>query len=197
MSKLNQIKKVALELFAEKGFDATSMSTIANAVGIKKASVYSHIKSKEGLYLLLLDEVLEWDRKHFKHLMESNEQLNAKEKFHLLFIEYCRLYQVEPYLTRMKFINRVMIFPPEIINSKHRNIFEEKEIQFFPILITLIHEGQESGEIKLISEVEIISFFYCLIDGLFVESCYYKKKQFDNRSEKIWLMFWKAINDQT
>ncbi|HEX3012658.1 MAG TPA: helix-turn-helix domain-containing protein, partial [Methanobacterium sp.] len=34
----------AIELFAKKGFDATSMREIAEAVGIKKASLYSHYK---------------------------------------------------------------------------------------------------------------------------------------------------------
>ncbi len=44
-----RIFDVALGLFAQKGFDAVSMREIAEAVGIKKASLYSHFSSKDDL----------------------------------------------------------------------------------------------------------------------------------------------------
>lgn len=44
-----KIFEVSLELFAQKGFDAVSMREIAEAVGIKKASLYSHFSSKDEL----------------------------------------------------------------------------------------------------------------------------------------------------
>lgn len=44
--KKEQILDVALTLFATKGFEGTAMSEIALAVGVRKASIYSHFKSK-------------------------------------------------------------------------------------------------------------------------------------------------------
>ena len=44
-----RIFKAAIDLFAQKGFDATSMREIAEAVGIKKASLYSHYNSKDEI----------------------------------------------------------------------------------------------------------------------------------------------------
>lgn len=44
-----RIFEAAIDLFALKGFDATSMREIAEAVGIKKASLYSHYKSKDEI----------------------------------------------------------------------------------------------------------------------------------------------------
>lgn len=38
----------ALELFSVQGFEAASVAQIADAVGIRKASVYSHFGSKPG-----------------------------------------------------------------------------------------------------------------------------------------------------
>ena len=37
-----EILNAALDLFSVQGFEATSISQIANAVGIRKASLYSH-----------------------------------------------------------------------------------------------------------------------------------------------------------
>ncbi|MSS64795.1 TetR/AcrR family transcriptional regulator [Velocimicrobium porci] len=47
----------ALKLFAINGYDATSIEQIANAVGIRKASFYSHFKSKQELLDTLIDEI--------------------------------------------------------------------------------------------------------------------------------------------
>lgn len=48
----------AIDLFAQKGFDATSMREIAEAVGIKKASLYSHYKSKDEILEKIVEHPL-------------------------------------------------------------------------------------------------------------------------------------------
>lgn len=54
----DQILDAALELFSVKGYEATSISQIADAVGIRKASLYSHFASKQDILDTLI-EVLE------------------------------------------------------------------------------------------------------------------------------------------
>ena len=52
MEKANtrdEILKVALDLFSVNGYEATSISQIADAVGIRKASLYSHFSSKQEI----------------------------------------------------------------------------------------------------------------------------------------------------
>ena len=53
------ILEAALELFSVQGFEATSISQIASAVGIRKASLYSHFESKQAILDALVQEVLE------------------------------------------------------------------------------------------------------------------------------------------
>lgn len=55
-STKEKIFDAAIDLFAEKGYDATSMREIAEAVGIKKASLYSHYKSKDDI----LEKIVEY-----------------------------------------------------------------------------------------------------------------------------------------
>lgn len=49
-----RIFDIAINLFAQNGFDATSMREIAEGVGIKKASLYSHYKSKDEILVEIL-----------------------------------------------------------------------------------------------------------------------------------------------
>ena len=54
-----EILDVALELFSVKGYEATSLSTIADAVGIRKASLYSHFENKQAILDALVKDVLD------------------------------------------------------------------------------------------------------------------------------------------
>lgn len=49
----------ALRLFSINGYEATSIDDITDSVGIRKASFYSHFKSKQELLDTLVDEIVE------------------------------------------------------------------------------------------------------------------------------------------
>ena len=51
----DEINHLSLYLFSVNGYEATSISQIADAVGIRKASLYSHFGSKQEI----LDNVVE------------------------------------------------------------------------------------------------------------------------------------------
>ena len=59
-----EILKASLELFSVQGFEATAISQIADAVGIGKASLYSHFDSKQAILDAIVKEVLEQYGKH-------------------------------------------------------------------------------------------------------------------------------------
>ncbi|HEY5341923.1 MAG TPA: TetR/AcrR family transcriptional regulator, partial [Candidatus Aquilonibacter sp.] len=56
---IDSITDVAFGVFAERGYDATSMDDVARAAGITKASIYHHVPSKEALLARGLDRALE------------------------------------------------------------------------------------------------------------------------------------------
>ena len=58
------ILEAALELFSMQGFEATSISQITNAVGIRKASLYSHFENKQAILDALVQEVMVQYAKH-------------------------------------------------------------------------------------------------------------------------------------
>ena len=54
-----EILEASLDLFSVQGFEATSISQIANAVGIRKASLYSHFENKQAILDALVKDVLD------------------------------------------------------------------------------------------------------------------------------------------
>ena len=62
-----QIRVVALEMFAERGYAGTSLREIAERLGVTKAAVYYHFPTKEDIlaslledFLAQLDELIAW-----------------------------------------------------------------------------------------------------------------------------------------
>jgi len=55
----DEILVAAAQIFSQKGFHATSMADIAQAVNLQKASLYHHISSKQELLLEMLDRALD------------------------------------------------------------------------------------------------------------------------------------------
>ncbi len=53
-----QILDEATRLFAERGYDGTSMSDLATSVGLRKASLFHHFASKEELKRAVLDRLV-------------------------------------------------------------------------------------------------------------------------------------------
>jgi len=59
LSRLEQIRGKALELFAERGFAEVGMRELALHLGIGAGSVYHHFESKEQLLFELIEELYE------------------------------------------------------------------------------------------------------------------------------------------
>ena len=60
----DEILKVALDLFSVNGYEATSISQIADAVGIRKASLYSHFSNKQDILDTVIATVLDGYDQH-------------------------------------------------------------------------------------------------------------------------------------
>jgi AcrR family transcriptional regulator len=53
-----RIQEIALELFTEQGYEATSLREIAERLGVTKAALYYHFKTKEDIVASLMEDRL-------------------------------------------------------------------------------------------------------------------------------------------
>src|SRR5574344_1080848 len=74
-----EILDSATKLFAEKGYDSTSVTDIMNAVGIAKGTLYYHFKSKEEI----LDGIVTRTKENLVNQAKSvieNKTLSTEQK---------------------------------------------------------------------------------------------------------------------
>ena len=57
-STREELLEAALDLFSVNGYEATSISQLADAVGIRKASLYSHFANKQDILDTVVETVL-------------------------------------------------------------------------------------------------------------------------------------------
>jgi AcrR family transcriptional regulator len=87
--KKELILQTSLELFADKGYDNTSISQIAKKAGISKGLLYNYFESKEEVVITILnkgiDEVLKiFDPNHDGVLDPEELEFLIKENFRIL-----------------------------------------------------------------------------------------------------------------
>ena len=59
MTKKDAILRAAVHLFAEKGYDETPTSEVAKRAGVAEGTIFHHFKSKEGILMHILEEMME------------------------------------------------------------------------------------------------------------------------------------------
>ena len=74
LSTFEKICAVATSHFATYGYDASSLNTIAEAVGIRKASLYSHFQSKNDLFSTVFSAAYEQERVFMQQCFQVEQQ---------------------------------------------------------------------------------------------------------------------------
>lgn len=93
-----RILDAAEDLFAEKGYSATSLGDVADRVGIRSPSLYNHFKNKEALYSAVLDRLLEV---FGEPMAQVNEGEVTRERIFRWLETMIRLHHERPNLARL------------------------------------------------------------------------------------------------
>lgn len=136
-----KVAETARNLFALKGYAATSIEDIVAATGSSKGNIYYHFQSKEGLFLHLLDE---WDR-------EWKEQWAAQEHLYTTLEE--KLYGLAEHLVLNDLNHPLTKAMDEFLNKEwERSEIRERAANFYQEHIQfnqdLLQEGMDTGVLK-------------------------------------------------
>ncbi|GIO24634.1 TetR/AcrR family transcriptional regulator [Oceanobacillus sp. J11TS1] len=180
-----------IELFATLGYNGTSMTKIADRVGLQKSSLYAHYSSKEALFLDVTTKIAA-DYVHFVKSTFENDGKTTEEKLHLSFQAHVK--DMANHDSSIEFYNRFSSYPPQGFEDKVLKVLRESEEQARAAFKEEIKKAQEDGSItKEVSPEEAARAFYGLLDGLSYETNYYDMDIIESHGESMWKVFWRGV----
>ena len=149
-----RIFEISMKLFAEKGYDATSIEEITAVVGVAKGTLYYHFSSKEEIFTFLIEEGM-------KLLQNSIDIKTAKFPNYIDKIKAIVLIQIK---IVFKYEDLIKILLSQFWGNETRNITCKKYIlSYISKIEKIVKEGIEKGQIKNGNPQVIASEIYGLI----------------------------------
>jgi AcrR family transcriptional regulator len=134
-----RIMSVALELFAQQGYAATSVREIVQKADVTNPMLYYYFKSKAGLFAELLDHLFSTMQDDVTEALDSAEGLADKlEAIVWMHLDACRQSPIA-----LKFVYSVL-FGPE--NSRPQTDFFTQHVRVVGIIVQVFEQAIDSGE---------------------------------------------------
>ena len=163
------ILEAALELFSVQGFEATSIYQIASAVGIRKASLYSHFESKQAILDALVRDVLDQYAAHsiFARPDGDPEDAPTPEATERMILEQLRYILHDPHISRARKMLVVEQFRnPELAQLQTRQNYTDVLAYFTSLVERLIRSDVLAGE-----DPKIMAAQLCLPISTWINLC--------------------------
>ena len=167
-----EILEASLELFSVQGFEATSISQIAGAVGIRKASLYSHFESKQAILDALVRDVLEQYGEHsiFARVNwekdAGNLPLSSDEAVRMIQGQI-RYILHDPSISRARKMLVIEQFQnPELAKLQTKQNYSDVMQYFTGLIKCLIQQGVLTGD-----DPEIMAAQLCMPISVWINLC--------------------------
>ena len=159
-----KIFETSMKLFAEKGYDATSIEDITETVGVAKGTLYYHFTSKEEIFDFLIEEGI-------KLLQNSVDIKTAKYSNYLDKIKAIVLIQIK---IVNKYENLINIILTQLWGKEKRNQKCQKLIyDYIDKIEEIVKLGISNGQIQNGDSKIIASEIY----GLICSTLVYKMRE--------------------
>jgi TetR/AcrR family transcriptional regulator len=138
---VERILQMAESLFAEQGFDAVSMSAIAEAAGVSKANVFHHFSSKNALYLTVVRRACQDAHRHLDDLGAEGSPLPAR----LAQFTHAHLLNVLEHAPVTRLLLRELLSDnPRLGREIAEQVYGEKFARF----VAILKAGQQGGALR-------------------------------------------------
>ena len=149
-----KIFEASMKLFAEKGYDATSIEEITANVGVAKGTLYYHFTSKEEIFYFLVEEGM-------KLMQNSIDIKTSKLNNYIDKLKAIVLIQIK---VVVKYENLITILLSQFWGKEERNQkCKEHVYNYISKIEQIVRNGIQAGEIKQGNPEAIASEIYGLI----------------------------------
>ncbi len=133
-----KIFEASMKLFADKGYDATSIEEITAAVGVAKGTLYYHFSSKEEIFKFLVDEGVKLLKNSIS--IKTDKMTNSLDKLRaIVLIQIKILFKYESFMT--------IILSKIWGNDERSKLCKKYVFEYIKIIENIVKKGIEKGEI--------------------------------------------------
>lgn len=155
MTTKSKIVKAAWNLFYKQGYEDTTVDEIIAASDTSKGSFYHYFESKDAL-LSTLSYL--FDEKYEELAPEMKESMTAREKLSFLNHE---LFQMIDESVDVNLMSR--LYSSQLITKAEQHLLDENRF-YFQLIIRIITEGYEQGELRRDRSVEELVKLYVMYE---------------------------------
>jgi TetR/AcrR family transcriptional regulator, cholesterol catabolism regulator len=138
-ARRSELTREAAKLFAQKGYHGTSIGDIAEALGVQKGSLYSHIKSKDDL----LWETLSEGASAFHAALDAiPDDAAPAEKIRLALRGHLRV------VAEQLDVATVFVQEWRYLEDARRDRFVAERRRYEERIRELLREGRDLGELR-------------------------------------------------
>ncbi|MGZ4031512.1 MAG: TetR/AcrR family transcriptional regulator [Tumebacillaceae bacterium] len=153
-SKTSLIFQAAIDVFSEKGFDKATMDDIAARANVAKGTIYYHFKSKEELFLFLVEEGVELLREGVDSKL--SQEMAPADKLELIVREQINFFG--------RYSDFCVILLREAWGGEERQLEFRKMIRsYMQVIEEVIKEGIEQGSFREINAENAASGIFGMI----------------------------------
>ena len=181
----------AIKLFAKKGYYGCSMQDIADAVKVTKATLYFYFRSKEELYLFILNE----EFVIYKNTLEKSINMHKDDPLETLLFEAYKIFiksTKKDDLLIWKSTRLMIIGEDKGLGAAARDIIMNSQKQLYQIFSSMISEKIQ-GITRLQSQKFLRSyllFIESVLDWRMLQPFGMKQDNDPKVLKELWDHFW-------
>ncbi|MDN5851499.1 MAG: TetR/AcrR family transcriptional regulator [Actinomycetia bacterium] len=140
----------ATRLFAEQGFENTSVQQIVDAAGVTKGAMYHYFKSKDDLLVASYARLLDLQDAHLVAM--AGRSASATDRLRMVVEDLVR--------TTLENLDDATVFyrSMHLLHEPSRGRVREQRREFRAGFERLVREGMSNGELRTDAPLDLISF---------------------------------------
>jgi AcrR family transcriptional regulator len=165
-ARRRRIQRAARTVFAEKGYAKTSIEQIAREASLSVGAIYLYFRSKEDLYVSLLEETLDLFDTELRQIRGRTEQ-NAPERLRMAWSFLTQWAATDVEASRvLRLISQPNVraqLSDEVVESVGKGLTQVREH-----LAGIVQEGMQNGAYHPngTSAQQVVDLFWCLLLGV-------------------------------
>ncbi len=166
------------------------MNDIAGAVGINKASLYSHYSSKEEIFLNIYEGVAKDYESLYERIIEDSKHLKIEKRLQYIFYNYILHFYQNPDL--QSFWNQLNFYTPPDIHEKYYSDISVRNKKYSGKMIKIFDDAVKQGVLRKGDPEKMYVSFWAMCEGALSIMLAIKKTD-ESWIDNFWVDLWSGF----